>query len=117
MPSFAAGQIVLADWRDGLPREPNKLRPAVVVQDSDLFDPNYPNVILVPLSENRLMVAADLSVAIEPTAENGCTKLCYALSPSITATSVRRIRATDSRVLPVQLAEIRRQIGFAIGLE
>jgi mRNA-degrading endonuclease toxin of MazEF toxin-antitoxin module len=117
VPAFVAGQIVLADWRDGLPREPNKLRPAVVVHDSRLFDPDYPNVILVPLSENRFMVAADLSVVIEPTPENGFTKRCYALSPSVAATSARRIRATDSRVLPVQLAEIRWQIGFAIGLE
>lgn len=117
MPAFAAGQIVLADWRDGLPKEPNKLRPAIVVQDSDLFDPDYPNVILVPLSEDRFTVAEDLSVLIEPTRENGCTKRCYALSPSVAATSVRRIRATESRILPTQLSEIRRQIGFAIGLE
>ena len=117
MPAFAAGQIVLADWRDGLPREPNKLRPAIVVQDSGLFDPDYPNVILVPLSEDRFTVAPDLSVTIDPTPENGCTKRCYALSPSVAATSARRLRSTDSRVLPAQLAEIRRQIGFAIGLE
>src|ERR1700730_4189205 len=30
---FSGGQIVIADWRDGLPKEPNKLRPAVVVED------------------------------------------------------------------------------------
>jgi mRNA interferase MazF len=117
VPDFAAGQIVLADWRDGLPKEPNKLRPAVVVQDTDLFDLNHPNVILVPLSEDRFAVMANLSVVIEPTPENGCSKRCYALSPSVTATSVRRVRATESRVLPAQLAEIRRQIGYAIGLE
>jgi hypothetical protein len=29
--SVAAGQIVLVDWRDALPKEPNKRRPAVVV--------------------------------------------------------------------------------------
>ena len=33
-----AGQIVLADWRgDALPKEPNKRRPAVVVEDDGLF--------------------------------------------------------------------------------
>jgi mRNA interferase MazF len=115
--SFAPGQIVLADWRDALPKEPNKLRPAIVVEDSDIFDLNYPNVILVPLSENRLMVAPDLSVAIEPTPENGCTKRCYALSPSVAATSARRVTPTGSRILPGQLAEIRRQIALAIGVE
>jgi len=45
---FLGGRIVIADWRDALPREPNKLRPAVVVEDETLFDPAYPNVILVP---------------------------------------------------------------------
>src|ERR1051325_11112278 len=35
-----AGQIVLADWRgDARPREPNKRRPAVVVEDDVLFAP------------------------------------------------------------------------------
>ena len=29
---FAAGDIVLADWRDALPKEPNKRRPAIVVE-------------------------------------------------------------------------------------
>jgi mRNA interferase MazF len=48
-----AGPIVLADWRgDALPQEPNKRRPAVVVEDDGLFAPNYPNVILVPLTED-----------------------------------------------------------------
>lgn len=34
--SFTAGQIVLVDWRDALPKEPNKRRPAVVVEDKEL---------------------------------------------------------------------------------
>ena len=29
--NLAAGQIVLVDWREALPKEPNKRRPAVVV--------------------------------------------------------------------------------------
>lgn len=63
------------------------------------------------------MVAADLSVVIDPTPENRCTKRCYALSPSVTATSVRRVRPTDARILLEQVSEIRKQIAFAIGLE
>ena len=38
---FAPGEIVLADWRgDALPKEPNKLRPAVVVDfpSDDRYD-------------------------------------------------------------------------------
>jgi mRNA interferase MazF len=73
-------QVFIADSRDGLPKEPNKLRPAVVVDDEALFDPAYPNVILVPLTEDQRLAIPDLSVAIDPTPQNGSTKRCYALS-------------------------------------
>ena len=71
MAEFSGGQIVVADWRDALPKEPNKLRPAVVVEDEALFDPAYPNVILVPLTEDLRLAISDLSVEIDPTPQNG----------------------------------------------
>jgi mRNA-degrading endonuclease toxin of MazEF toxin-antitoxin module len=111
------GQIVLADWRDALPKEPNKLRPAIVVEDSELFSPSYPNVILVPLPDESELVVADLALQIEPTPENGCTKRCYALSHCATTNSKRRVQPTQSRILPEQLQAIRRQIALAIGVE
>jgi mRNA interferase MazF len=112
-----AGQIVLADWRgDALPKEPNKLRPAVVVEDDSLFAPNYPNVILVPLTEDATFAIADLSVPIDPTAANGCSKPCRAVSHMVAATSKARIRPTESRVTPDQLSRIRRQIATTLGL-
>lgn len=59
-----AGQIVTVDWRkdprdpaqDPQSPEPNKVRPAVVVQDTGLFDPTYPTVLVVPMT-------GDLSLA------------------------------------------------------
>jgi mRNA-degrading endonuclease toxin of MazEF toxin-antitoxin module len=53
-----AGQIVTVDWRrdpddpsrDPHLPEPNKLRPAVAVQDCELFDPAYPTVLVVPMT-------------------------------------------------------------------
>ena len=116
--ALRAGQIVLADWRgDALPKEANKLRPAVVIESDGLFAPNYPNVILVPLTEDGDLVVTSLSVPIAPTAENGCTKPCWAAAGLVTATSKARIRPTPSHVTGDQLAQIRRQIAFAIGLE
>jgi mRNA-degrading endonuclease toxin of MazEF toxin-antitoxin module len=112
-----AGQIVLADWRDALPKGPNKLRPAIVVEDERLFPPDYSNVILVPLSGERLAAPDRLALPIDPTPENGCVARCYALSYCMTTTSLRRLRATPSRVSAEQLAAIRRQIALAIGLE
>jgi mRNA-degrading endonuclease toxin of MazEF toxin-antitoxin module len=47
---FRGGQIVVVDWRgDALPKEPNKPRPAVVIENQALFAPDYENVIVVPL--------------------------------------------------------------------
>jgi mRNA interferase MazF len=116
MASFAAGQIVVVDWRDALPEEANKLRPAVVVEDHELFDAAYPNVIVVPLTEDDRLVIPGLSVAIEPTRENGCTKRCHALAHCITTASLSRIKATPSRVTAQQLSAIRERIGESIGL-
>ena len=115
--AFEPGQIVLVDWHDALPREPNKLRPAIVVEDSALFGLSYPNVILVPLADADELVIADLALTIEPTAENGCTKRCYALSHCVTTNLKQRVRPTQSQILPEQLEAIRRQIALAIGVE
>lgn len=114
--SHAAGQIVLVEWRDALPKEPNKKRPAIVVEDSDLFDQSYPNLILVPLAEDPHLAIADLSVRLQPTAENGCTKPSYALAHHVTTTSKHRVTATASRITDEQLIEIRRLIGLAVGV-
>lgn len=114
--ALTAGQIVLADWRgDALPKEPKKRRHAVVVESDDLFDPDYPNAILVPLIDADELVIPLLSVAIEPTPENGCRKPCWAASHLVAATSKLRLRPTSSRVTADQLAAIRRQIASAIG--
>jgi len=112
-----AGQIVVADWRgDAVPKEPNKLRPAVVVEEDGLFAPGYPSTILVPLTEDAALAIPDLSVAIVPTTENGCAKPCWAVSHLVATTSKARLRATQSRIAREQLALIRRQIALAIGI-
>ena len=114
--SFAAGDIVLADWRDALPKEPNKLRPAIVVEDDGLFDADYPNLLLVPLAEDANLGAPDLSVRIEPSALNGCTKPCFALAAHVTTTSKQRIRRTQSRITTAELGAIRDRLAIALGL-
>jgi mRNA-degrading endonuclease toxin of MazEF toxin-antitoxin module len=116
--SLRAGQVVLADWRgDARPKEPNKRRPAIVIEDDGLFEPNYPNAIVVPMTEDQNLVIKALSVAIAPTAENGCTKPCWAASHLVASTSKTRLTATASRVTDGQLAAIRRQLALAIGFD
>ena len=117
-PALRAGQIVLADWRgDALPKEPNKRRPAVVVEDDGLFAPSYPNAILVPLTEDARLAIPDLAVAIAPSAENGCPNPCWAVSHLVATTAKARLRPTASRITDDQLAAIRRQIALAVGIE
>ena len=116
MAGFRAGQIVIADWRDATPKEANKLRPAIVIEDDALFGPGYPAVILVPLTEQAALAIPSLSVPIDPTAENGCATRCYAVSHFVTTTAAARVRATGSSIRPEELARIRRQVALAIGL-
>ena len=98
---LTSGQIVTVDWRrDPLdpslgpqPPEPNKLRPAVVVQDTGLFDPSYPTVLVVPMT-------GDAEMAI----------------PDLTCVAKTRIRAVkDSRISPTELQQLRQLIVLAIG--
>ena len=119
MASFVAGQIVIADRRgDALPKEPNKLRPAVVVvvEDDGLFGPAYPNVVLVPLTGDAGLAIPDLPLAIDPTPENGCAERCHALSHCVATTSKARLRPTRSAITPEQPGTNRRQVALAIGL-
>jgi mRNA interferase MazF len=87
-----------------------------VVEDDGLFAPGYPNTILVPLTEDVALAIPDLSVAIAPTAENGCAKPCWAVSHLVATTSKARLRATPSRITAEQLTTVRRQIALAIGI-
>lgn len=118
MTAYFAGQIVLVDWRgDAIAKEPNKLRPCVIVEDERLFDPAFPNVLVVPLTERSDFIIPSLAVVIEPNAENGCADTCYAVSHSITVASKKRIaKSTPSRITPDQLTRIRAQIAECIGL-
>ncbi|WP_376093959.1 type II toxin-antitoxin system PemK/MazF family toxin (plasmid) [Roseomonas sp. CCTCC AB2023176] len=114
---FPAGSIVVVDWRDAVPVEANKRRPAVVVEDDGLFGPGYPALLLVPITEDAGLAIPDLCVRLEPGPENGCTKPSFCLSPFVTATAKARVRATPSRITPDELALIRRQIAAAVGVE
>jgi hypothetical protein len=59
----------------------------VVIEDEGLFGPSYPNVILVPLTEDAGLAIPGLAEPLDPTAENGCTKRCFALAPFVACTS------------------------------
>ena len=119
-----AGQIVTVDWRrdpfdpaqDPHPPEPNKLRPAVVVQDTGLFDPSFPTVLVVPMTGDPELAIPDLTVVLQPSDSNGCKKLSYLLPQLLTCAAKTRIHAaTDSRISPAELEQLRQLIVLTIG--
>ena len=64
---FSGGQIVIVDWRDALPQEPDKLRPAVVVPETkrvpELLPIRYGRMIQSPFAFFRgaaALMATDL---------------------------------------------------------
>jgi len=112
----AAGSIVVVDWRGGsLPQEPGRLRPAVVVEDHELFPEKYPNMLVVPLTRDAGLAHRSFAERIEPTADNGADTTCWALAHHVTSVSLRRVNRTASWITTEQLSSIRRRIRIAVG--
>lgn len=88
-----------------------------MVEDEGPFAPDYPNVILMPLSDDGRLVTASLAVEIVPTVEKGCIKACWAAAHLVAATSKKQVVSTRSRVTGEELRAIRRVVGLAVGME
>ncbi len=98
-----------------MPHEPSRLRPAVVVEDHELFPDEYPNVLVVPLTRDEGLAHRSFAERIEPTSENGAEATCWALAHHVTSVSLGRVNPTDSRITVAQLASIRERIMVSIG--
>lgn len=116
MSRHEAGSVVVVDWRGGAqPKEPSRLRPAVIVEDHELFPDAYPNTLVVPLTRDEGLAHGSFAERIEPTSENGAEATCWALAHHVTSVSLRRVRPTGSRITADQLASIRRRVVLAVG--
>lgn len=115
---MTAGQILWIDFRkDALPKEPNKLRPAIVVEDSGLFASGFPNVVVVPCTTALTFEVVDLCVQIEPDERNGFDRVNWAIAHNVTTASKARIvKQTAYHVSPQHLAEIRALIAETLNL-
>ena len=112
-----AGSIVLVDRRSGaLAQEPNRIRPAVVVSNAELFPESYPNIIVVPLTTDENIAHPHFSQRIDPTSSNGATRVSWALAHHITSVAKQRIMTTSSKIDERQLQTIREQGALAIGV-
>jgi mRNA interferase MazF len=103
------GRIVLVDWRDALPGsvEPSKVRPGIVVGSSSVFGPDSPTRIVVPLTGSALLAVPWASLEITPTAQNCCTKICYALAWNVQSVLFSRLQEAEGGITPEQLALVR----------
>jgi mRNA interferase MazF len=111
-----AGQILIVDWRGGaLPREPSGLRPAVVIE-ADLLPIGYPNALVAPLTRDERLAWATFAERIDPTPENGCEQVCWALAHHVQSVSLTGCQTTGSQITAVQLESIRHRIGVVVGL-
>ena len=116
MSRHAAGTIVVVDWSGGsMPQEPDRLRPAVVVEDHELFPEEYPNLLVVPLTRDEGLAHGSFAERIEPTADNGADTTCWALAHHVTSVSLGRVHLTNSRITTEQLSSIRERIMVAMG--
>ena len=111
-----AGSIVLVDWRAGAAREPMKIRPAVVVEDDELFPSDYPNTIVVPLTRDEGLAHDAFAERIDPGTENRADATSWALAHHVTSVSLKRIKTTHGRITARQLDSLRRRIALALGL-
>ena len=86
------------------------------MQDTGLFDPSYPTVLVVPMTGDAALAIPDLTVVLQPSASNGCKKVSYLLPQHLTCVAKTRIRAvTDSRISPTELQQLRQLVVLAIG--
>jgi uncharacterized membrane protein YhaH (DUF805 family) len=69
------------------------------------------------MTADAALAIPDLSVAITPTRDNGCSKPWWAVSHLVATTSKARLSATPSRITSDQLIAIRRQIALTVGIE
>ncbi len=79
----------LADFGDPHPGEPAAFRPALVLGPPDMFGPDFPFVIVVPLTTTRRGLS--LHVEIEPGEETGLDETSYAQCELIRSINRRRL--------------------------
>ena len=85
----SADDLWLVNFGDPYPGEPAALRPALVLGPPDTFGPDFPFVIVAPLTTTQRGLS--LHVEIEPGAETGLDGTSYAQCESIRSINRRRL--------------------------
>jgi hypothetical protein len=73
MAPIAAGEVVVLHGRgDGLPKEANKIRPYVVVEDRDLFSDEFKTQLIYMLSRSCVEARCFVSIRRPRVSIDGC---------------------------------------------
>jgi len=112
----SGGSIVIIDWRGGVPpNEPNRLWPAVVIDDHHLFPDEYQSIFVAPMTRDETIVYPAFAISLEPSSQNGCLERCWILANYASVVSLARVRTTSSTISDEQLMQVRLKLSFMIG--
>ncbi len=82
-------ELWLVDFGTPYPGEPASFRPALVLGPSDPFGPDFPFVIVAPLTTTRRGLS--LHVELDPTPSNGLEDISYAQCELLRSISRKRL--------------------------
>ena len=108
MVELTRGDVVLVT----LPGDYGKRRSAVVVQ-SDLFAPDFPSVLICPLTSDPHSVAR---IAVEPTAENGLPTAGSLMVDKVVAIPRARIFRSVGRLDDANLQRLDASLSLMLGV-
>ena len=110
------GSIVVVDWRDAVrsSHEPNKVRPAIVVGGTSVYNDGLPHLLVVPLTGIRRLATNRGSLAIDPTLDNRCTKRSFALAWNVQCVPLSRVLLANGHITHEQLRELRNHVAACL---
>lgn len=106
-------ELWLVDFGDPFPGEPADRRPALIVGPAEIFGPQFPTVIVIPLT--RTHRGLSIHVEIENTPATGLDATSYAQCEQIRSVSRRRLVHRLGVVGPEVSAEVTQVLTTLLG--
>lgn len=103
------GDVILA----ALPREFGRPRPAVVLQETDVFPP-VTSLTVAPLSTHAS--GLDIRIVIDPSPANGLRRRSEAMIDKLTTVERERVGPVVGRIAPSDMTQIERALATFLGL-
>ena len=92
-------EVWLVDFGEPFPAEPAHRRPALIIGPPDTFGPDFPVVIVCPLTTNRRGLS--LHVEVEPSSATGLSETSYVQSELIRSVNRQRLARRLGEIDPI----------------